>query len=100
MVSEDVFTYNDQVVKQLAMISEKTTIKEAKQSKASSVHEMMIAEVQIYSANSQVGDGATAGTLAAHEIGCLVKTGYPVESRMLGDGKTRMLDDDPKGGYR
>ena len=32
LVSEDVFTYNDQVVKQLAMISEKTTIKEAKQS--------------------------------------------------------------------
>ena len=32
MVSEDVFTYNDQVVKQLAMISEETTIKEAKQS--------------------------------------------------------------------
>ena len=32
MVSEDVFTYNDKVVKQLAMISEKTTIKEAKQS--------------------------------------------------------------------
>ena len=27
LVSEDVFTYNDQVVKQLAMISEKTTIK-------------------------------------------------------------------------
>ena len=32
VVSEDVFTYNDQVVKQLAMISEKKTIKEAKQS--------------------------------------------------------------------
>ena len=32
VVSEDVFTYNDQVVKQVAMISEKTTIKEAKQS--------------------------------------------------------------------
>ena len=32
VVSEDVITYNDQVVKQLAMISEKTTIKEAKQS--------------------------------------------------------------------
>jgi ferredoxin len=32
LVSEDVFTYNDQVVKQLAMISKKTTIKEAKQS--------------------------------------------------------------------
>jgi hypothetical protein len=32
LVSEDVFTYNDQVVKQLAMISEKITIKEAKQS--------------------------------------------------------------------
>ena len=32
VVSEDVFTYNDQVVKQLAMILEKTTIKEAKQS--------------------------------------------------------------------
>ena len=32
MVSEDVFTYNDQVVKQLAMISEMTTIKEVKQS--------------------------------------------------------------------
>ena len=32
VVSEDVFTYNDQVVKQVAMILEKTTIKEAKQS--------------------------------------------------------------------
>ena len=32
LVSEDVFTYNDQVVKQLAMISEKATIKEARQS--------------------------------------------------------------------
>ena len=32
LVSEDVFTYNDQVVKQLAMILEKTTIKEARQS--------------------------------------------------------------------
>ena len=32
LVSEDVFTYNDQVVKQLAMISENTTIKEARQS--------------------------------------------------------------------
>ena len=32
VVSEDVFTYNDQVVKQLAMISEETAIKEAKQS--------------------------------------------------------------------
>ena len=31
LVSEDVFTYNDQVVKQLAMISGKTTIKEARQ---------------------------------------------------------------------
>ena len=56
VVSEDVFTYFDQVVKQLAMISEKTTIKEAKQSKASIVHEMVIAEVEIYSANIQVGD--------------------------------------------
>ena len=32
LVSEDVFTHNDQVVKQLTMISDKTTIKEAKQS--------------------------------------------------------------------
>ena len=32
LLSEDVFTYNDQVVKQLTMISEKTTIKEARQS--------------------------------------------------------------------
>ena len=32
LVSEDVFTYNDQVAKQVAMISEKTTIKEARQS--------------------------------------------------------------------
>ena len=32
VVSEGVFTYNDQVVKELAMILEKTTIKEAKQS--------------------------------------------------------------------
>ena len=56
------------------------------------MHEMMIAEVRIYLANSQVGEWATGGTLAAHEIGCLVKTGYPM--------KSRMLDDDPKGGYR
>ena len=28
VVSEDVFTYDDQVVKQLAMTSEKTTIRE------------------------------------------------------------------------
>ena len=56
VISEDVFTYNDQVVKQLAMISEKTTIKEAKQSKASIVHEMVIAEVEIFSTNIQVGD--------------------------------------------
>ena len=87
VVSKDVFTYNDQVVKQLAMISEKTTIKEAKQSKASTVHEMMIAEVRIYLANSQVGDWATGGTLAAHEIGCLVETGYLVEIRMFGGEK-------------
>ena len=40
------------------------------------------------------------GTLAAHGIGCLVETGYLVESRMLGDGKTRMLDDGLKGEYR
>ena len=32
LVSENVFTYNDLVVKQLAMISEKTTIKEARHS--------------------------------------------------------------------
>ena len=32
VVSEDVFTHNDQVVKKLAMMPEKTTIKEAKQS--------------------------------------------------------------------
>ena len=42
------------------------------QSKASIVHEMVIAEVRIYLANIQVGDWATGGTLAAHEIGCLV----------------------------
>ena len=54
---------------------------------------MVIAEVRIYLANSQVGDWATGGTLAAHEIGCLVKTGYlVVKNRMLGDG--------PEGGYR
>jgi hypothetical protein len=52
------------------MISEKTTIKEAKQSKASIVHEMVIAEVRVYSANIQVSDWAMGGTLAAHEIGC------------------------------
>ena len=57
------------------------------QSKASIVHEMVIAEVRIYLANIQVGDWATGGTLAAHEIGCLV-----VRNRMLGDG--------PEGGYR
>ena len=68
LVSEDVFTYNDQVVKQLAMISEKQPSK--KQGKASIVHEMMIAEVETYSANIQVGDWAMGGTLAAHEIGC------------------------------
>ena len=48
---------------------------------------MMIAEVRIYLANSQVGEWATGGTLAAHEIGCLVKTGYLMESRMLGGEK-------------
>ena len=48
---------------------------------------MMIAEVRIYSANSQVGHWATGGTLAAHNIGCLVKTGYLMKSRMLGDEK-------------
>lgn len=61
---------------------------------------MVIAEVRVYSANIQVGDWAMGGTLAAHEIGCQVKTGCPVKTRMLGDGKTRMLDDGPKGGYR
>ena len=46
---------------------------------------MVIAEVQIYLANIQVGDWATGGTLAAHEIGCLVETGYlVVKNRMLG----------------
>ena len=48
---------------------------------------MVIAEVEIYLANSQVGDWATGGTLATHEIGCLVKTGYLVEIRMLGGEK-------------
>ena len=48
---------------------------------------MVIAEVRIYLANSQVGDWATGRSLAAHEIGCLVETGYLVESRMLGDEK-------------
>ena len=48
---------------------------------------MVIAEVRICLANIQGGDWAMGGTLAAHEIGCLVKTGYLVESRMLGDGK-------------
>ena len=33
---------------------------------------MVIAEVEIYLANIQVGDWATGGTLAVHEIGCLV----------------------------
>ena len=59
---------------------------------------MVIAEVQIYLANIQVGDWAMGGTLAAHEIGCLVETGYLVESRMLGGEKNnRMLGDGPKG---
>ena len=48
---------------------------------------MMIAEVRTYLANCQVGDWATGGTLAAREIGCFVKTGYMMESRILGDGK-------------
>ena len=48
---------------------------------------MVIAEVRIYLANCQVGDWATGGTLAAREIGCLVETGYLVESRMLGGEK-------------
>ena len=48
---------------------------------------MMIAEVRIYLANSQVADWATGGTLAAHESGCSVKTGYLVENRMLSDEK-------------
>ena len=46
---------------------------------------MMIAEVRIYLANCQVGDWATGGTLAAHEIGCSVQTGYLMKSRMLSD---------------
>ena len=90
LVSEVVFTFNGQVVKQLAMISEKTTIK--KQGKISSVHEMLIAEVRIYLANCRVGDWATVGTLAA------------LWNRMHGDNRmpdeNRMLDDGPKGGYR
>ena len=49
---------------------------------------MMIAEVEIYLANSQVGDWATGGTLATHEIGCLVNTGYLMESWMIGDEKS------------
>ena len=41
------------------------------------------------------------GTLAAHEIGCLVETRYLVENRMLGGEKNnRMLGDGPEGGYR
>ena len=48
---------------------------------------MVIAEVEIYLANIQVGDWAMGGILAAHEIGCLVETGYLVESRMLGGEK-------------
>ena len=37
--------------------------------------------------DQEVGDWATGGTLAAHEIGCLVETGYLVEIRMLGSDK-------------
>ena len=48
---------------------------------------MVIAEVGIYLANCQVGDWATGGTLAAHEIGCLVETGYLMKIRMLGGEK-------------
>ena len=59
---------------------------------------MVIAEVRIYLANSQVGDWATGGTLAAHEIGCLVKTGYLMESRMIGDDRISILW--PKSGPR
>ena len=44
---------------------------------------MVIAEVRVYSANIQVGDWAMGGTLAAHEIRCLVKTGYPVKWRLV-----------------
>ena len=46
---------------------------------------MVIAEERMYLANCQVGDWATGGTLAAHEIGCLVQTGYLMESRTLSD---------------
>ena len=60
---------------------------------------MVIAEVEIYSANILVGDWAMGGTLAAHEIGCLVETGYLVETGCL-VVKTRMLGDEPEGGYR
>ena len=48
---------------------------------------MVIAEVRIDLTNSQVGDWTTVGTLAAHEIGYLVKTGYLMESQMLGGEK-------------
>ena len=57
---------------------------------------MMIAEVRIYLANCQVGDWATVGTLAAHEIGCLVKTRYLMKNRMLGGEKTGCLVMAPK----
>ena len=43
----------------------------------------MIAEVRIYLANWRVGDWATVGTLAACEIGSLVKTGYLMKTRCL-----------------
>ena len=51
------------------------------------MHEKVIAEVRIYFANWQVGVWAIGGTLAAREIGCLVKTGYLMKSRMLDDEK-------------
>ena len=51
------------------------------------MHEMVIAEVRIYLANWRNSDWATGGTLAAHEIGCLVETGYLMKSRMLDDEK-------------
>ena len=40
------------------------------------------------------------GTLAAHEIGCLVETGYLVETSGCLVVKNRMLGDGPEGGYR
>ena len=88
LVSEDVFTYNDQVVKQQAMISEKTTIKEARQS----IQCAWNADHRSANAFSELPSWRSGGTLAA------------MWNRMLGENwmpdEYRMFEDGPEGEYR